>query len=354
VKLAIPLALALILNGTGTVYAFEPTTSNTPDLDAMTTLKDSQAMGVPDPQRNVGGEDIASAVPIPAWPYTDSGNTCDYLNDYDEVCPESNSTSPDVVYSLSPDSDKELNISLCTSLYDTKLYIYENAAGNLIACNDDACGDDGFKSELNCVPMTRGNTYYIVVDGWGGDCGTYNLAMDECVLCEIDCPPWSVLEGEPDCEPNYDDITNGGCNSTPNVFTNLACSASITVCGTYGGFLYNGLSYRDTDWYEYPAWGNKYGITVCVKGEYGTLFGYRAKDCGTPFFEAFRILGPCQEGCLDLPPGDWWIFVATLIFAPSAGGGACGGDYIMTIDGLRCGTVEVESATWGEIKNDYR
>jgi hypothetical protein len=45
-----------------------------------------------------GGENLDSAVPEPGLPFTDTGATCDNFNDYDEVCPFTGSTSPDVVY----------------------------------------------------------------------------------------------------------------------------------------------------------------------------------------------------------------------------------------------------------------
>ena len=51
-----------------------------------------------------------------------------------------------------------------------------------MACNEDAgfydyyyCGY--YTSYSDSVAMTAGNTYYIVVDGWGGDAGLYNLQV---------------------------------------------------------------------------------------------------------------------------------------------------------------------------------
>ena len=55
----------------------------------------------PAPTRQ-GGETVADAVVIAALPYNDSGTTAGYVDDYDEVCPYTGSTSPDVVYSYTP------------------------------------------------------------------------------------------------------------------------------------------------------------------------------------------------------------------------------------------------------------
>jgi|GEM_PF-5531580 len=68
-----------------------------------------------------GGEDIAHAVALPALPTTVSGSTLGYLNNYDEICPYSGSTAPDVVYSYLAPSDQTVDLSLCTSDYDTKI-----------------------------------------------------------------------------------------------------------------------------------------------------------------------------------------------------------------------------------------
>ncbi len=139
----------------------------------------------------VGGDDIANAVAITdPFPFTDTGNTCNFANDYDEVCDYSGSLSPDVVYSWYACEDGLLDISLCNpgTTYDTKLYVYENDASTLVGCNDDSCS--GFISELGTdpdggvyddgqpVPVVMGNTYYIVVDGYGGDCGDYEITVD--------------------------------------------------------------------------------------------------------------------------------------------------------------------------------
>lgn len=323
--------------------------------------KSSQPAGVPSPQPQVGGENIPTAVQIPALPYTDDGNTCGYLNDYDEVCPYSGSTSPDVVYLYGAPASGAISISLCASYYDTKLYLYQNVytPGNPYFCNDDACAGPNYPfawlSQMDCVPVLAGNSYYIVVDGYGGSCGDYVMEITECVPCAVDCPPGSLAEGEPDCGTNYSDHYNGGCNSTPNVFTSLPCDDVLTVCGTYGGFLYNGIGYRDTDWYEVhvPTAGFP-NVTICAQGEHPTVLGYIDGNagCAAPSFVAFTLVDACQLGCInaDLPPGPAWIFVGTNGFGPDF---PCGANYVLTVQGLSC-PVPVEQTSWGEIKAKYK
>lgn len=130
-----------------------------------------------------GGDTINDATVVESLPYSDNGTTAGYTNDYDEVCPYTGSTSPDVVYSYAPTDDITVDITLCNgSQYDTKLYVYENSVGNLVDCNDDFC--PGYVSELQAVELSGGNTYYIVVDGYNGDSGPYTID-----IMEVQPPP---------------------------------------------------------------------------------------------------------------------------------------------------------------------
>lgn len=116
---------------------------------------------------------------IPGLPFYEIGSTCSFNDDYFEACPYSEGRgAPDVVYSYTPTADVVVNIDLCLSTYDTKVYVYENACDNLLTCNDDSdvCGDNSLHSYLGLVSLTGGNTYYIVVDGYGA-CGTYELSI---------------------------------------------------------------------------------------------------------------------------------------------------------------------------------
>ncbi len=352
-KLATSLAAALLLICTGAVFAAD--LGKVLDIEDIQALKDAQVFGVGNPQPQVGGEDIATAANIPGLPYSDSGNTCNYLDDYDEACPYTGSAAGDVVYKFSPAVDMEVDIAVCNSLYDTKLFVYENSAATLAGCNDDACGDDGFKSELTCLPMTAGNTYYIVIDGYNSDCGDYDLQMGECSPCVVDCPSGGVAEGEPPCADDYDDFFNGGCNSNPNVFSPTPCNSAgsaVTVCGEGGGFSWYGSDYRDTDWYEFPAEQNPGGITACLTMEHSAFFALLAQDCVNIQVIDSISVAPCVTTCLNVPAGgDYWMFVGVDAFGPAVG---CGHNYTLELTGSTCGPTSVEPATWGEIKGLYR
>ncbi len=140
-----------------------------------------------------GGEDCSTATLIPGLPYTDNGNTSSAVNDYDESCSPFGSPTggQDLVYQFTPTVNMSVDLSLCggTTNYDTRMFIYENACpasgtgGNMIACGDDECSNpplfsNNWISEITGAFLTAGNTYYIVVDGYGStDFGDYTLSI---------------------------------------------------------------------------------------------------------------------------------------------------------------------------------
>ena len=86
-----------------------------------------------------GGDTIADAVAA-TIPCSTTGSTVGYNDDYDEDCPYVGYTA-DVVYSLTPEFDLLVDIDLCGSSYDTKVYVYDEDFG-VIACNDDFYGGE--------------------------------------------------------------------------------------------------------------------------------------------------------------------------------------------------------------------
>ncbi|MBT92753.1 MAG: hypothetical protein CMA61_02985 [Euryarchaeota archaeon] len=140
---------------------------------------------------SVGG-DIATAVELwipESGDTTFMGSTVGFDNDYDAVCPYSGSTSPDVVYKLVlADSVNGMIVDLCQAQYDSKVYVYAEsdlAAGDTteIGCNDDYCSNEwtSFASYVELGHILYGglsaDTYYIVVDGYGGANGEFTLSV---------------------------------------------------------------------------------------------------------------------------------------------------------------------------------
>jgi hypothetical protein len=262
---------------------------------------------------------------IESLPFVDTGDTSDNDDNFDAVCPYPGSIAPDVFYAIRPTTDIMIDITLCGSDYDTKLYVLD-AVFTVIACNDDFCEDpEGvptFRSELQCVELTAGDLFYIAVDGFTEmgepQSGPYLIEVTECEPPPpFNCPKAASPEGE-SCDPEVEDVFNGGCNSVPPVFSPIECGD--VICGDSWALGDGG--FRDTDWYEIVV---EEETTFTLRGE----FAYETGILGVIF------MSPGSEGSGDcdevlgtnpfvrgdpgeivsvtsdpLPPGTHWFFVA--------------------------------------------
>ncbi len=331
------------------------------------TIKDP---GVPyvNPPVRVNGDTVDDPFVVPgSLPQTVTGTTAGFANDYDEVCPYSGSTAPDVVYSFTLTSPYTLaiNIDLCYSSYDTKLYVHQDAStpGAPFACNDDyyfAAPCYTYSSFLGMVPVAVGHTYYIVIDGYGSANGAYSCRIDDgglgewvgaccfagggcsvvlephctgiwqgpgttcipnpCVpLPQVECPPGSLVEIE----------DNGGCNSTPHTFQPIHPQAEgcATMCGT----AWANYNSRDTDWYL--SFGTGETMTGTAVGEFGLqyllIYG---TDCAAPsYYLATADPGvPVTLSCVVDDGAEVWNWLGCAVFAnwPE-------GDYVFDVCGIQ-------------------
>ncbi|MBL0063056.1 MAG: proprotein convertase P-domain-containing protein [bacterium] len=284
------------------------------------------------------GENCSTSWNVPGLPFSDTGNTCSFANDYDAVCPYTGGTAPDVAYNYTPSVDQTVTFSLCLSGYDTKLYIYDGAPtpGGQIACNDDASpcpGSTGsFRSYLECVQLYAGHRYCIIVDGYGSSCGDYALTMEECAACDVICPVGATPEGEVSCGDEYIDTYNGGCNVDPAAFGSIACNE--VICGTAWTYLNQGANYRDTDWYSFTVTEDMDSNLFCVTTEFsGLFFIFPAAPCADingglvpAIFSAPTL--PCVELCYNacMLPGDYIAIVLPANFT----GVPCGSEYVLS------------------------
>jgi hypothetical protein len=144
------------------------------------------------------GDMCEDAFVVDALPFLASGNTCEYGDNYDAVCPYPLGTAPDVVYAYSPSVTQYVMVDLCESAYDTKLYVYEDScppcdSAPPIACNDDHPDCLNTMSRIERVLMQAGHTYYVIVDGYGTRCGDYTLEIST-----VSCP--GDLDGDGDVD----------------------------------------------------------------------------------------------------------------------------------------------------------
>src|SRR5206468_12566877 len=94
-------------------------------------------------------------------------------------------TAPEQVFQWTPAVSGTATIQTCGAgtTFDTVLYLRSGAcaSGSEVAagCNDDACANaTGLYRASRLTPtVTAGQTYYIVVDGYGGAQGIYGLTV---------------------------------------------------------------------------------------------------------------------------------------------------------------------------------
>ncbi|MCP3906109.1 MAG: hypothetical protein GY715_21000, partial [Planctomycetes bacterium] len=100
------------------------------------------------------------------------------------------------------------------------------------------------------------------VDGFATHAGGYQAMLREFVpdQCFLDPPCSGVDEGEP-CDELNDDTTNGGCNSTPEVFGSIAIDGP-PVCGV----TWAAGGQQDTDWYAFSVTAVSW-LTIEIRGE---------------------------------------------------------------------------------------
>jgi hypothetical protein len=303
----------------------------------------------------VQGDTVGDPFVIDYLPFWGAGNTCSFNNDYDYACPYTGSTAPDVVYKYVCTFSWGVGIDLCQSTYDTKVYVYQNAVGTPIACNDDYCE---WQSFLGNVWFMAGTTYYIVVDGYGSSCGDYYIDVYYWGSSAIfECPPGAILEGEGDCYENYNDTYNGGCYAEPfPVFQMIAPSDDpITICGSTGVYMVDTLTYRDTDWFQCDVTETSY---ICLAGDAEVRCSFRIIDGRSGCDGAIVVYGvagplsPISNLCYNCDVGTWWMWVGPNSWDPSY---ACGSDYWIEISGYTCGAPSpTTDTTWGRVKGLFR
>ena len=148
-------------------------------------------------------------------------------------------------------------------------------------------------------------------------CGTWYVgqtcAQISCQPCTISCT--GTPEGEPQCAANYTDTTNGGCNSTPNVFGAISCGE--TICGTSGTYAFGTAQRRDTDWFQIvvndttPTVWKKLTVTLTAKFNWQVLIIDGTNGCSASTVVAAATGFPCGPTPVTacVPNGTYWIWV---------------------------------------------
>ncbi len=288
-------------------------------------------------------------------PGTYTGTTVGYNNNYDEICPYTGSTAPDVVYRLQPAADIRVDIDLCYSSYDTKVYMYDQNL-NLVACNDDfywATPCFTYSSKLEGVSLQGGGVYFVVIDGYGTTAGSYHMEITEFEPCVVYIPGGVQLEGEPPLVDGYQDAYNGGCNS-PEFGNPFQLINGWSLAGVSGWYISPaGGATRDTDWFYkvMPPWGV---LEITGDAEQQTyLFELGPQDCGSVGVIQNVIIGPCAPNTLQIygPPNSLvWFWVGPTTFTGPPGIS----EYNYMLYFNYHGATKTERHSWTDVKSLFR
>jgi hypothetical protein len=198
-------------------------------------------------------------------------------------------------------------------------------------------GTGGCDDELCCELICEVD-FYCCYALWDQICAAEGALLCGVAPCEVTCPPEAVPEPELCGED-----TNGGCPSSPDQFTPLACGQ--TYCGA--SFA---EGWRDTDWYELILTEER-AITFTVSAEFpvsvmtieGTCAGYTVTSAAHGVGCAPAVLTYCAR------PGTHYLIIAPgtaqgPIFygapCPSRKGfppGPYSNDYVATLTCAGCG-----------------
>ncbi|MBK6910197.1 MAG: T9SS type A sorting domain-containing protein [bacterium] len=183
-----------------------------------------------------GGEDCATAVAAPIGG-TYLGTTVGAIDDDPNLwCGTgSSNTAGDVWYTVVGNGNT-LTAETCqpTGGFDTQLAVYCGDCGvfTCIGSSDDACGARSSVTWCSAV----GTTYYILVDGWSGNTGAFQLAILDGAACSnaIDCNPegrccYVDIDGRPACA----DVLAADCAVLGGEFNaTMTCAANPCPVGS--------------------------------------------------------------------------------------------------------------------------
>jgi hypothetical protein len=232
----------------------------------------------------------------------------------------------DLWYSFTAPSAGSVTLTTCLGTSaDTAIAVYDTDCTTTIACDDDACA--AFGPSRVCFPVTSGHVYKLRIGGYNGArwSGSFNLSLS---TVAYNPPPGATPEGE-DCNQIYPDSFNGGCNSSPVVYSNAE------FCTNYTGTAANTTSFRDTDWWMFNL-PTADSVTVHGQANFAAQCFFVNPTCPGALFPGTPIANPsaCAPDftlTFSLPEGPNVFFISPAGFDGSA---QCGinGDYWFRIE----------------------
>jgi hypothetical protein len=196
------------------------------------------------------------------------------------------------------------------------------------------------------LDLEDGVTYYVVIDGYGGDAGEYVLNIDEYHGHGVSCPYGSELEDEPTIEDGYVDAYNGGCNS-PEFGNPFGTITQPWFCGVSGWYVLDGGNLRDTDWFEIVVPDVGY-VEIIGDADFETyMFELAPQDCGSVSVVQSVTCGPFSEATITIPGevgSTIWFWVGPTTFEGPTN------EYLYVLFTNLPGTVATSPHSWSSVK----
>ncbi len=145
----------------------------------------------------------------------------------------------------------------------------------------------------------------------------------------ITCLPCALDEGEGDIPNDGEDVVNGGCNSSPPVFSPI--SIGDVYCGRTNTYTYFASQYRDTDWYKIVLTESKTLYWTGIgDATLNLLILSDDGNCGAVGSVAYAFdipAGTVGQTSYTCGPGTWYFWVGLSEFT----GYSDGVDYMVTL-----------------------
>ena len=236
-----------------------------------------------------GNDLCGGALPISCG-QTESGTTVGTTPDNAPFCGTSN-TAPGVWYQF-VGTGNDVIASLCNGTsYDSKLTVYSGSCGVLtcIAGNDDACG---LQSEV-LFNSTLGQTYYILVHGFGSSSGAYSLSIDCPVPFTGDqpCNAQALVVG--DNFYNHSNLTVDSLEVSPGAGT------GPSSCNSTDGWCSFELDLDNTAWFTFTApAGGSVNLVADGTGFDSQIAVYSVTDCND--YSTYTLVGANDDSGDDI------------------------------------------------------
>jgi hypothetical protein len=166
-------------------------------------------------------DDCANALPVNGGntPFSTIGATTDGLSHPECLSYGDDNVNQDIWFTYTASQTDVLNLSLCSSMYDTRAAVYDGCGvcppTDLLFCNDDSCG---LQSQITGISVIAGNCYTIRIGGYDIASGTGQLSLS---LIE---PELCGGAGQHDC------CTSGGPGCNDIACCEAVCSQDAFCC----------------------------------------------------------------------------------------------------------------------------